>query len=271
MNSRRAPHVIVTGGSSGIGAAIAGLYVDRGANVSLIARTESKLAEQKRILASRLAGNGQRIHAESADVCDAAAIERAIAACETELGACDILVASAGMVDPAPFDALSAERFNAQIETNLIGVANSVRAVLASMKARQSGRLLLIGSGAGIVGLFGYAAYCASKAGLIAFAEAIRQEVHPHGVVVSICLPPDTDTPQLAAELRSRPAESAAIMGTSAVMTVDAVASAAVRGLDRGRPVTYPSAELKLLASTYPVFGRLLRAWFDGRIAKAMR
>lgn len=265
-----ARHVIVTGGSSGIGAAIADAYAQRGANVSLLARTAAALDRKKRELEARFGQNGQRFHRETADVRDAGATARALGRCEGACGPCTILVTSAGIVEPAAFDAQDADRFDAQIATNLIGTANAVRAVFGRMKERRSGQILLIGSGAGLTGLFGYSAYCASKAGLIGFAEALRQEGRPYGITVSICLPPDTETPQLAAERRLRPPEAEAIIGTVRPWSAEAVAEAAVRGLERKREAIHPGLAIKALAHSGP-FAPLLRRWFDRKIARAMR
>lgn len=263
-------HVIVTGGSSGIGAAIADAYALRGANVSLIARTEAALHARKCDLDHRFGQLDQRFHFEVADICDAQATTHAVDCCVSKLGPCDILVACAGIVDPAPFDMQVIDRFDAQITTNLLGTANAVRAVFSRMKARRSGQILIIGSGAGLIGIFGYTAYCASKAGLIGFAEALRQEGRPHGVGISICLPPDTDTPQLAAELHQRSQEAQAIIGTARPWSAEAVAEAAIRGLDRNRPAIYPGFLIKAIARS-GFLAPLLRSWCDRKIVAAMR
>lgn len=263
-------HVIVTGGSSGIGAAIAHAYALKGANVSLIARTEVALCTKKRELEYRFGQRGQRFHFEIADIRDAQGTTQAIERCVSELGPCDVLVASAGIVDPAPFVRQPADHFVSQIATNLLGTANAVRAVFGDMTERGSGQILIIGSGAGLIGIFGYSAYCASKAGLIGFAEALRQEGRPHGVQVSICHPPDTETPQLFAERNLRPAEAQAIIGTAPVWSAKAVAEAAIRGLERNRPAVYPGLAMKALAHS-GFFAPLLRFWFDRKISRTRR
>jgi short-subunit dehydrogenase len=265
-----ARHVIVTGGSSGIGAAIADAYALRGANISLIARTEVALLAKMRELDDRFGPGGQRFHFEVADVCDARTTTDAIGRCVGELGPCDILVACAGIVDPAPFDMQEADRFDAQIATNLLGTANTVRAVFGNMKKRGAGQILIIGSGAGLIGIFGYSAYCASKAGLIGFAEALRQEGRPHGVKVSICHPPDTETPQLVAERELRPAEARAIIGGAPTWSANAVAEAAIRGLECNRPAIHPGLAMKALVHS-SFLAPLLRSWFDRKIARAKR
>lgn len=267
---RDSRHVIITGGSSGIGAAIADAYAQKGENISLIARTEVALVTKIHELEARFGQGGQRFQFQTADVRDAHATACAVERCVAELGPCDVLVVCAGIVDPAPFDKQPTERFDAQIVTNLIGAANTIRPVFGAMLERKSGKILIIGSGAGLIGIFGYSAYCASKAGLSGFAEALRQEGFAHGVQVSICHPPDTETPQLSAELGLRPVEAQAIIGTAAAWSAAAVAQAAINGLERNRAAIYPGVPMKFLGFS-GFFAPFLRSWFNRKIARAKR
>src|SRR5690606_24418580 len=147
-------HVLVTGGSSGIGLAIASILLSRGERVTLLARDGARLAAAATSLAAE-AGGPERIHTVQADVTDAASVAAA--------GPVEALVASAGIVEPALFDAQPAVDFERQIAVNLLGVANSVRAVLPAMYGKGSGRVAIVSSGAGLIGIPGYSAYCASK------------------------------------------------------------------------------------------------------------
>lgn len=244
------------------------MYAECGANVSLIGRRRTQLEEQADKLRAAFKDSGQCFRAEPADVRDAAAIAGAIGRCEEDLGPCDVLVASAGIVRPARFEALPASCFAAQIETNLIGAANAVRAVYTGMRERGNGSILLVGSGAGLVGIFGYTAYCASKFGLTGFAEALRQEAKCAGISVSICFPPDTETAQLEAEAPLRPPEAWATIGRSPPMSARAVALAAVKGTQKGRFAIYPDLRIALLERSRCIIMPLLRAWFDTRTAR---
>ncbi len=110
----------------------------------------------------------------------------------------------------------------------------------------------MISSGAGLIGIYGYSAYCASKFALHGFAQALRSEAHAHGVGVSVCFPPDTETPQFQREFASRPAEAAKIMGTVRPWPADAVAKTIARGIDRGRFEVYFGTTLFLLGRFAP-------------------
>ncbi|MDQ6434989.1 SDR family oxidoreductase [Mesorhizobium sp. LHD-90] len=260
-------HVIITGGSSGIGAALAEACAARGDAVSLIARSQSPLDDARARLNALFGKSGGRFHAEAADVGEAAAIAAAIGRCEAALGPCETLICSAGIVAPGRFEDQPADAFENQIRTNLFGTVNAVRAVYPGMLARRSGKILMIGSGAGLIGIFGYTAYCASKYAVAGFAEALRAEARPCGITVSICFPPDTETPQLVAERPMRPREAEATIGTAGLWSAPAVARAALAGLDRGRFAIYPGMQMKMLGMFGSVAMPFLRPWFDRRIA----
>jgi NAD(P)-dependent dehydrogenase (short-subunit alcohol dehydrogenase family) len=254
-------HVIVTGGSSGIGLEVARLYAGRGAKVSLIARDADRLEQARRELLVATKTGDDRIRSVSADIAVEADIAAAIAACEAAFGPCDILVASAGMVEPGRFDEQAPEMFSAQLNTNLFGTVNTVRAVYRSMRSRQAGSIMIVSSGAALIGIHGYTAYCASKSALVGFAEALQAEARPEGICVSICFPPDTLTPQFEKELPQRSPEARRLMGAAPPWSAAAVARAIVRGLDRRRPKVYFGFSITALGLLGPLIKPLL-FWF---------
>ncbi|MEX2625291.1 MAG: SDR family NAD(P)-dependent oxidoreductase, partial [Ilumatobacteraceae bacterium] len=142
-------HVVVTGGSLGIGLATAQACARRGARVSLIGRDAERLAEARRQLPEGTV-------TAAADVTDMAALEAAITQLVDARGPCDILVASAGRAEPGYFLDLDADVFARQVEVNYLGVVHAVRAVLPAMVARGRGHLVLVSSLAGLLGVLGY-------------------------------------------------------------------------------------------------------------------
>ena len=259
-------HIIITGGSSGIGAALAEASAARGDDVSVIARTEVPLLARLRDLQARF-GAAARFHAEIADIGDGRAVAAAIASCEAALGPCGTLITSAGIVVPGTFESQPPEIFERQIQTNFLGTVNAVRAVYPGMKSRRNGNILMLGSGAGLIGIFGYTAYCASKYAVAGFAEALRSEARPFGITVSICFPPDTQTPQLDAERPLRPPEARATIGAGGLRSAEAVARTALAGLDRKQFAIYPGVQMKMLGMFGSVAMPFLRPWFDRKIA----
>jgi NAD(P)-dependent dehydrogenase (short-subunit alcohol dehydrogenase family) len=264
-------HVIITGGSSGIGLALARLYVEKNAHVSLLARTLPALEAARDDLSRASNADVSRIHIESADVADEAGIAEALRRCEDVFGPCDILITCAGIVEPGLFDTLSSNGFERQLRTNLLGSVHAVRAVYAGMKQRRSGRIMLVSSGAGLIGIYGYSAYSASKFGLHGFAEALRSEARPHGVRVAVCFPPDTETPQFARELEHRPLEAAVIMGRVAPWSADAVARRIAGAIDRGDFEVFFGWTLRALGRFGSTVKPFLNWWFDRAIARIDR
>ena len=228
-------HVIITGGSSGIGLAVARVWLGRGAKVSLLARRQSVLTLACESLKPLAGPDAERLFCHPADVMDVANLEAAIRACEAALGPCDVLVTSAGIVEPQAFDAMGADVFDAQISTNFLGTVHAVRAVYPAMKRRGEGQIMMISSAAAFIGIHGYTAYCASKSALRGFAEALRGEALAHGVSVSIAYPPDTLTPQYEAEIGKRSPEAAALMGQLKPWPAERVAVHIVSAIDRRR------------------------------------
>ncbi|MES5100720.1 SDR family oxidoreductase [Agrobacterium sp. BA1120] len=235
-------HVIITGGSSGIGLAVARLAVAEGHKVSIIARNPDRLRDALKAL-----DNSAHTQAVCADVKDAIAIDNAIRTCMEKFGDCDVLVTSAGIVEPALFNELTEAQFNEQFETNFLGTVNAVRAVYPLMKTRGNGSIMMIASGAALIGIPGYTAYCASKAALASFAESLRSEVG-QDVHVGISFPPDTLTPQLAVELPKRPVAAQALMGSHKAWPVEKVAEGVFNGIRRRKKQVHFGWELEALA-----------------------
>jgi short-subunit dehydrogenase len=122
--------------------------------------------------------------------------ETAVASRAAELlGHVDLLVLSAGVGAAGPFEAMSPDALRELVAVNVLSPMMLVRAVLPAMLDRGEGRILLVGSVAGALGVRGEVAYSASKAALVGFADALRAEVAGRGIVVTLCLPGAVDTP----------------------------------------------------------------------------
>jgi short-subunit dehydrogenase len=260
-------HVIITGGSSGIGLEVARIYLSRGANVSLIARDPERLEKARQSLLSQAAprrtgARNLRIHTASADTSDADRLEAAVADCLSANGPCDILIASAGIVEPSAFDEQESSVFEAQISTNVFGTVNAVRAVYADMKRRGAGRIMIVSSGAALIGIHGYTAYCASKSALAGFAEALRGEAGEHGVAVSVCFPPDTLTPQFQAELPKRSPQARKLMGAAPPWPATKVAERIVQGVEKRAAKVYFGFEITALGLFGPLVKPLVFWWY---------
>ena len=186
------PLVFITGASSGIGQALALRYHRAGWRLALVAR-RADVVQQWAAARSIPAAD---VLVLAADVRDVAAITAAGRRCIAEAGLPDVVIANAGIsvgMDSADFDDLDVMR--ATFETNNLGMAASFQPFVAAMCARGSGRLVGIASVAGIRGLPGHGAYCASKAAVFAYCESLRGECRPFGVQVVTIAPGYIDTP----------------------------------------------------------------------------
>ena len=175
---------LVTGSSKGIGLAIAKAFVARGMQVVLTARQDDELQK-----AAAALGGGANVHVVSADVRRAADAERIVAAAVARFGGLDVLVNNAGIGRFSNVSDLAIDEWQQVIETNLSGVCYCCRAALPEMKRRGGGYIVNISSLAGKNPFAGGAAYCASKAALNAFSEALMQEVRYDNIRVSYVLP----------------------------------------------------------------------------------
>ncbi|KAC9183978.1 hypothetical protein R6Q59_024686 [Mikania micrantha] len=223
-------HVFITGGSSGIGLAIARQAVTEGARVTILARNLEKLVEAK---ASIRLSTGIDVAIVSADVCDFEAVKSAV----ESAGPIDVLICNQGVFVAYELENQEMKVIRDMIDVNLIGTFNLVKAALPGMKNRSDRKpvsIAFMSSQAGQVGIYGYAAYSASKFGLRGFAEALQQEVIADDIHVSLIFPPDTDTPGFAEENKKKPRLTSIIAGSSGVMQADEVAKKALNGIKSG-------------------------------------
>jgi 3-dehydrosphinganine reductase len=260
-------HAIVTGGSSGIGLAVAHELVARGARVSLLARGQTRLEEA----AAALRRQGGQVELQSVDVADPAAVDEAIAALVDRQGPCHVLVASAGLTYPGYFERLPVDHFRDLMEVNYFGMLHTIRAVLPPMIDRGSGSIVGISSTAGLIGVFGYSAYGPTKFAVRGLLETLRAEMAPVGVHVGCVFPPDTETPQLVFEAPLKPPETKAISGSIKPISAAKVGQATVDGIEAERFWIMADIQTRMLARLGGLGRGLLARDFDRRARSARR
>lgn len=182
---------LITGAGSGLGRALAVKLAQDGARIAAVDRNPDGLES----LAKEL--SGKPIAWAVGDVTQRDSLQAAVDEIRQKLGPIDLLIANAGIGRVTSALDFRAEDVEAQIQVNLIGVANSIETVLPSMIERKSGHLVAISSLASYRGLPKMAGYCASKSGVTALMEALRMEVKPYNIQVTIVCPGWIRTPLL--------------------------------------------------------------------------
>lgn len=183
---------LITGAASGIGRGLALALARQGWRIAALDRNDAALQELAVELTSSCCV------AAAADVTDAVALAAAVQELERQLGPTDLLIASAGVGIETSAHSLNPHDFARVIDVNLLGVVNSVAAVLPGMLQRRRGHLVALSSVASFRGLPRMLAYCASKSGLNAFMEGVRTETRGHGIDVTTICPSWIKTPMTA-------------------------------------------------------------------------
>jgi len=183
---------LVTGGSRGIGLAIAEELANAGAKIAVVARDEARA----QAAAEGLPGEGHRGY--GCDVADSEAVNALVKRVEDELGSLDVLVNNAGVTRDNVLMRLKDDDWNAVVDTNLRGAFNTIRAASRGMMKRRQGRVINITSVVGITGNKGQSNYAASKAGVIGLTKAVAKELASRGVLVNAVAPGYIETDMTA-------------------------------------------------------------------------
>ena len=215
---------IVTGASTGIGRRVAELLADRGARVTIFARSSEKLT-------AIAAPYGDHMAVVTGDVARPSDIERLFRETETTFGPCDLLVNNAGMIDPGLVVNTTPERWDRVFAVNSASTFLACRRALPSMIERKRGVIVNVASISGVIGpekFPGFASYNASKAAVIAFTEALAVEVKEHGIRVNCISPGSVDTAMWAEASGGAPADMTATEVAEAILFLAS---------DRSRPM----------------------------------
>jgi NAD(P)-dependent dehydrogenase (short-subunit alcohol dehydrogenase family) len=256
LNGRTA---LITGGASGIGAALGRALTARGARVGLVDVDADRLAQ----VAEGIPGAVSAV----ADVRDGAAVDGAVEELAGRLGGLDVAVANAGIATGGPLRLVATESVEDTIDVNLLGVWRTARAALPFVLGRPDGYVLLVASAAALATTPGLGAYSASKAGVEALGKGLRTELAPHGVRVGVAYYMFLDTPMVRGG-----DEIAAFRDTKAQMPgplskthpLEPAIEATVAGIERrARVVCYPRYIRAMIAlrgvTDNPLTDRLMR------------
>ncbi len=192
---------VITGGSSGLGYALAEILGKEGYSIVILARNQEKITKSVSTLSA------MSIHAKgiSCDITDEKALQNAFNQIKDEYKQIDYLILNAGVVTTKLLsDYKNSAEIKQDLEIDLWGTILSAHQFLPLL---QSGsKLLMISSGFGLMGAAGYSMYCAAKAGVVNFGEALRRELLSKNINVYVACPGDMDTPQFHEEVKNAPA-----------------------------------------------------------------
>jgi 3-dehydrosphinganine reductase len=259
---------LITGGSSGIGLALAKELAQAGTNLCLLARDETKLQQAKELVSESKVNGEQQITTLSCDITNYESLQSTLDTFIETQGLPDLVINSAGVTYPGYFQELDVDIFHWLMDINYYGTLHVLKIIVPKMIERGSGTLVNISSQAGFVGVFGYSGYGASKYAVRGLSDVLRAELKPLGIRVSVIFPPDTQTPQLEFEEPLKPFETKEIAGSSKALSAEIVAQDILKNVRKGKYVIIPGFEgkifyrlINLLGNlTYPVMDMMVRS-----------
>jgi 3-dehydrosphinganine reductase len=252
MKSFDGKNALITGGSSGIGLALAKLLAKEGANLWLLGRDSQKLAQACEEVMLNRRESSQQVTTIQADVSDKSGVEQAMVGMLSQIGAPDLLVNSAGITQPGLFEQMDLSYHRDNMEINYFGSLYTTMAVVPGMIQRKTGHIVNISSLVGIHGLYGYSAYAPSKFAIRGLSDVLRYELKPYGIDVSVVFPSDTITPQLEYENKHKPPVLKALSESNTKpVSAESVAEKTLKAMKKGRYMILPTSDGAMWFAAY--------------------
>jgi len=258
--------IVITGGSSGIGQALARQLAEKGAHVHIWARRETLLKETL----ATLGGDGNHAY-RVVDVGEQEQVENAFAHLQSEVGVPDIIINNAGVTHPAYIEEIPIKIFEQMIQVNYLGTVYLTQTALPAMLERGSGHIVNVSSTAGFIGAFGFGAYGASKFAVRGYTDVLRSEMKYRGIDVSIVFPPDTDTPMMEDENKYKPFETKEISGSAGLLSADEVAETTLAGIAKKKYLILPGAGNRFFFVLNNLLGGLIYPLMDFLVKQAIK
>ncbi|PJZ25693.1 hypothetical protein CH352_02420 [Leptospira hartskeerlii] len=252
----RSLHIVITGGATGLGYAIAEALAGQGARLTLLSRKAEKLQFAAQELRRR--HPNVDIEVRPLDVSDPIAACKVIDEIARHRGGIDALFNNAGVMLEGRFEDLTPDDFAAVITTNFFGAVNVARAVLPHLRA-SGGRLVNIASVAGLTGTFGFTAYGSAKHALVGFTDCLYYEMLGEGVKVHLVCPAEFETPMVAELDSYRTPEN--LRHTNAIprTALDTVVADILKGLRKEQYLIIPGAYTRLVVRALQLFPNTMR------------
>lgn len=245
-NYYRSQWSLITGGSQGIGLSTAKELSRRGSHVIICSRNLEHLDQALREIESCRVSDSQVLKSYPLDITDYEATVETIERIINECSIPDILINCAGRALPGFIEKVDIETFREMMQLNYFGTLNVCKAVVPHMIRRKTGHIINVSSIVGLIGLFGYSGYAASKFAVVGFSEALKAELAKHSIHVSVLCPPNTRTPGLDEENRTKPAELLAVEEKVKVLDPEEVTAALLKNLPRKKFIIVPTLDGRL-------------------------
>ncbi len=224
---------LITGGSEGIGKECAKELFKQGASVAILSRSAEKLEIARKEIELLRTKSEQKLETFTLDVTQFEDCQKVLAKILDSMGTPDYVINCAGYARPGYIDQLEMDHFRQMMDLNYFGIVHICKILAPVLANAKKGHIINTSSIAGFIGLFGYTGYCASKYAVVGFSEALRRELEPSKVKVSVLCPPNTRTPGLTEENKFKPKEVLAAEEKAKSVNPEEVAKALIKKLDR--------------------------------------
>jgi len=260
---------LMVGGSSGIGLAVARELAAGGCSLLLLARRKELLQGAAAELRDR--NPAVRVETLSLDVADLQQVREGLVPALADFGTPDLVYNGAGRVKPAAFTSLAVADLRDALKLNVEGTWNVLEIVVPLLRRAGGGHIVNVASFAGLVGIYGYSTYSASKFAVYGLSQVLRNELVHDNIRVQVLCPPDTATPQLEEENRIKPAETAAVGAFTGVLAPEMVAKYLVKKLGGPDFLLIPGFRARLSWYAYRIFPGLVHRIIDGDVRRARK
>lgn len=260
---KKIKNIVITGGSSGLGLALAEAFAKKGYRIAIVARDAEKLKQASEMLKKKFPNVS--ISSFSVDVTKSEGLAESFDRINRILGGIDTLINSAGILKEGYFEKLTEKDLRSVMDVNYFGALNAIRAALPYLK-QSKGRIINIASMAGLTGVFGYAAYCGSKHALIGVSDVLRIELKQQGIKVQVVCPGEFDSPMVDTLDKYRTPENKAHTLTIPKSSVDVIVKGVMKGIKTDDFMIFPNALTKGVALSMRLFPSVSRKVGDKKV-----
>lgn len=260
--------IVITGGASGIGKAIAGQFAAMGNHIHILDINREGMDQALGEIAQARSRPDNHFTAHCCDITDFTAVKNAFSEMEGKGINPTVLINSAGIAYPGYVEQIPVSMFEKVMRVNFIGTVHTVKAILSFLLKQGEGYIVNVASLGALISIFGYTAYGASKFAVRGFSESLRAELKFKNIHVSLLCPPDTDTPQLREENKIKPPETFAVADSVKPMTAEQVATSLIKGMKKKKFLIIPGFEGKFVSLATRIFPGLADKIMEWKIRR---